>query len=198
MMPRTGLPVAGRGSGGPGQAVAERGSAGSARGRRRAAAVLPHPGRVRRRCGGGWTLGCMVITLLDVPGVDRDRNRGVGCCGAGPRAASQPPARRVPGGDPGHRRRGAGARDEMETRLWPLGSGDSRLDDGAALVPGRAGGGRCCCGRCSRGRSGGDEGSWESMRRLWRGPPAAARGVGSLFRQMGVSELPGCLRWEGE
>ena len=39
---------------------------------------------------------------------------------------------------------------------------------------------------------------WESMRRLWRWPPAAARGVGSLFRQMGVSELPGCLRWEGE
>jgi len=64
----------------------------------------------------------MVIALLAVPGVDRDRNRGAGCCGAGPRAAGQPPARRVPGGDPGHRRRGAGARDEVETRLWPLGS----------------------------------------------------------------------------
>jgi hypothetical protein len=36
-----------------------------------------------------------------------------------------------------------------------------------------------------------------AFRRLWRWPPAAARGVGSLFRQMGVSELPGCLRWEG-
>src|SRR4029077_16765596 len=111
--------------GGPGRGrlVSGRGSAGPARGRRRAAAVLPHPGRVRRRCGGGWTLGCMVITLLAVPGVDRDRKRGAVCCGAGPRAGGQPPARRVPGGDPGHRRRGAGARDEMETRLWPLASG---------------------------------------------------------------------------
>jgi len=78
----------------------------------------------------------MVITLLAVPGVDRDRNRGAGCCGAGPRAAGQPPARRVPGGDPGHRRRGAGARDEMETRLWPPGSGDSRPGDGAVLCSG--------------------------------------------------------------
>jgi len=97
----------------------------------------------------------MVITLLAVPGVDRDRNRGAGCCGAGPRrrVSRQPGAFR---GDPGHRRRGARARDEMETRLWPPGSGDSRLDDGAGLVPGRAGGGRCCCGRCSRGRSGWD------------------------------------------
>jgi hypothetical protein len=39
----------------------------------------------------------MVIALLAVPGVDRDRNRGAGCCGAGPRALGLPPARRVPG-----------------------------------------------------------------------------------------------------
>jgi hypothetical protein len=47
-----------------------------------------------------------------------------------------------------------GLRDEVDARLWPLGSGDSGLGEGAAVVPGRAGGGRCCGGRCSRGQAG--------------------------------------------
>ena len=90
------------------------------------------------------------------------------------------------------------ARDPVGTgtEMGELGSGDSRLDEGAVLFRNEL-----VVADAAAGAAGAVKwvrwGVLESMPRLWCWPSAAARGSRLLLRQMGVSELAGRPRRGG-